>query len=96
MKISRTCLLGAMAGLMVAGYCAAQEPALSTPVDQVSYLIGDFAYASTMLDGALAQGQFLNELKSLSADPRFADFTLRPEFKKYEPMMKGACAKATI
>ena len=63
---------------------------------QVSYLIGDFAYASTMLDGALAQGQFLNELKSLSADPRFADFTLRPEFKKYEPMMKGACAKATI
>ena len=40
MKISRTCLLGAMAGLMVAGYCAAQEPALTTPVDQVSYLIG--------------------------------------------------------
>ncbi len=40
MKISRTYLLGAMAGLMVAGYCAAQEPALSTPVDQVSYLIG--------------------------------------------------------
>jgi FKBP-type peptidyl-prolyl cis-trans isomerase len=40
MKISRTCLMGAMAGLMVAGYCVAEEPALSTPVDQVSYLIG--------------------------------------------------------
>jgi FKBP-type peptidyl-prolyl cis-trans isomerase len=45
MKISRMCSLGAMAGLLVAASCAAeeaaaQEPALATPADQVSYLIG--------------------------------------------------------
>jgi tetratricopeptide (TPR) repeat protein len=61
---------------------------------QVSYLLGDYAYASTMLDGALTQGQFVNELKSLSSDPRFADISIRPEFKKYVPMLKGTSAKA--
>jgi tetratricopeptide (TPR) repeat protein len=71
----------------------------STNVDwmlfQVNYLLGDFAYASAMLDGALTQGQFVNELKSLSTDPRFADLSLRPEFRKYVPMIKGTSAKAT-
>jgi len=43
----------------------------------------------------LTQDQFANELKSLSADPRFAGLSLRPEFRKYEPMIKGASAKAT-
>lgn len=61
---------------------------------QVNYLLGDFAYAGTMLDGALAQGQFTSELKSLAADPRYADFGNRPEFQKYEPMIKGTSAKA--
>jgi tetratricopeptide (TPR) repeat protein len=61
---------------------------------QVNYLLGDFAYASAMFDSALTQGQFVNELKSLSADPRFADLSLRPEFRNYEPMIKGASAKA--
>jgi len=63
---------------------------------QVSYLLGDFTYASAMLDGALAQDQFVSELRSLSADPRFADLCKRPEFKKYGPMIKGASAKATV
>jgi tetratricopeptide (TPR) repeat protein len=61
---------------------------------QVNYLLGDFAYASAMFDSALTQGQFVNELKSLSTDPRFAGFSLRPEFKKYEPMIKGTSAMA--
>lgn len=63
---------------------------------QVNYLLGDFAYASTMLDGALARGQFINELRSLAADPRYADFANRPEFRKYEPMIKGTSAKAAL
>jgi tetratricopeptide (TPR) repeat protein len=61
---------------------------------QVNYLLGDFAYASAMLDSALTQDQFANELKSLSADPRFAGLSQRPEFRKHEPMIKGAAAKA--
>jgi len=61
---------------------------------QVNYLLGDFAYASAMLDSALTQDQFANELKSLSTDPRFAGLSQRPEFRKQEPMIKGAAAKA--
>jgi hypothetical protein len=63
---------------------------------QVNYLLGDFAYASVALDGALAQGQFISELKTLAADPRYADFGNRPEFRKYEPMIKGTSAKAVL
>ncbi|MHB8846760.1 MAG: tetratricopeptide repeat protein [Nitrospirota bacterium] len=63
---------------------------------QVNYLLGDFAYASAMLDGALARGQFIDELKSLAADPRYADFGSRPEFRKYEPLIKGTSAKAAL
>jgi tetratricopeptide (TPR) repeat protein len=63
---------------------------------QVNYLLGDFAYASIMLDGALAQGQFINELRSLAADPRYADLANRPEFRKYEPMIKSTSAKAAL
>ena len=62
---------------------------------QVNYLLGDFAYASAMLDSALTQDQFAKELKSLSADPRFVGLSLKPEFRKYEPMIKGASAKTT-
>ncbi len=72
----------------------------STNVDwmlfQVNYLLGDFSYASAMLDGALAHGQFVNELKTLAADPRYSDISRRPEFRKYEPMIKGTSAKAAI
>jgi len=62
---------------------------------QVSYLLGDYTYASTMLDSALAQGQFVNELRSLSADPRFADLSKRPEFRKHMPIIKGTKAMAS-
>jgi len=60
---------------------------------QVNYLLGDFAYASAVLDSALSQGQFINELRSLSADPRFVDISIRPEFRKYVPLIKGASDK---
>lgn len=62
---------------------------------QVNYLLGDITYASAMLDGALAQGQFVSELRSLSADPRFADLSKRPEFKKYGPIIKGGSTKVS-
>jgi tetratricopeptide (TPR) repeat protein len=63
---------------------------------QVNYLLGDFAYAGAMLDGAVAQGQFINELGLLAADPRFADLANRPEFRKHEPMIKSTSAKAAL
>jgi len=65
---------------------------------QVNYLIGDFTYASAMLDGAMADGQFVKELRDLAADPRYADLGIRPEFRKYELLIRGTSAstKATM
>jgi hypothetical protein len=61
---------------------------------KVNYLLGNFAYASAVLGDALTQGQFVNELRSLIADPRFSDLSVRPEFRKYESLIKGTSAKA--
>jgi len=57
MKITRTWLMGAAAGLAVTAFCAAQEPATpSTPVDQVSYLIG------RQIGDSLAGDELANEI----------------------------------
>ena len=73
---------------------------LSTNLDwnlfQVSYLLGDFDYASAMLDSALSRGQFMKELKDLAADPRYADIGIRPQFRKYEPLIKGTTSLASL
>jgi len=73
---------------------------LSTNLDwnlfQVSYLLGDFEYASAMLDSALSRGQFAKDLKALASDPRYADIGIRPEFHKYEPLLKGTTSLASI
>ena len=61
---------------------------------QANYLLGDYAVASAMLDSAILHGQPLAELKDLMADPRFLGFVTRPEFRKYEPMIKGTSAMA--
>jgi tetratricopeptide (TPR) repeat protein len=73
---------------------------LSTNLDwnlfQVSYLLGDFEYASTMLDSALSRGQFMKELTDLAADPRYADIGIRPQFRKYQPLIKGMTSLASL
>jgi hypothetical protein len=61
---------------------------------QSSYLTGDYAYASAILESAITKAQFLNEFKNLVSDPRFSGMEKRPEFRKYEPMIKGTAAKA--
>ena len=63
---------------------------------QVNYLIGDYDYASAMLDSVVSRGQFVNELKSLTADPRYSDIGIRPEFRKYEPLIKGTTTLAAL
>lgn len=51
---------------------------------QASYLTGDFATASAMLDSSLSQGKTSDEVKALAAsDKRFADMHKRHELKKY-------------
>jgi tetratricopeptide (TPR) repeat protein len=62
---------------------------------QASYLLGDYAVAASMLDSAITRGQYVNELRTLVIDPRFAGLAKRPEFEKYELMLKGTSAKTT-
>jgi tetratricopeptide (TPR) repeat protein len=50
---------------------------------QANYLIGNYAYASQMLDSAMSNGRFDQELGALSADPRFRGIEKRPEFRKH-------------
>lgn len=51
---------------------------------QASYLTGDFAAASAMLDSSLSQGKTPDEVKALTvSDKRFSDMLQRSEFKKF-------------
>jgi tetratricopeptide (TPR) repeat protein len=61
---------------------------------QANYLLGDYAAASEMLDSAILQGQPMAELKSLMTDPRFLGIETRPEFRQFEPVIKGTSAMA--
>lgn len=61
---------------------------------QANYLLGDYAAASALLDSAITQGRPVTELKVLMADPRFLGLENRPEFRKYEPLIKGTSAMA--
>jgi tetratricopeptide (TPR) repeat protein len=62
---------------------------------QASYLLGDYTVASSSLDSAIIRGQYVNELRTLVTDPRFAGLVKRPDFEKFEFMLRGNSAKAT-
>lgn len=57
---------------------------------QVNYLLGNYQYAAEMLDSAVQNGKFDEELKTLSSDSRFKGMGKRPEFKKYQPRITAA------
>ena len=61
---------------------------------RVNYILGDFAYAGAVLDGAMADGQYVKEFKTLASDPLFEGMVKRPEFRKYEIMVKETTALA--
>jgi hypothetical protein len=61
---------------------------------RVSYILGDFTYAGAVLDSAMADGQYVKEFRTLSSDPLFEGIVKRPEFRKYEIMVKETTALA--
>lgn len=61
---------------------------------RVSYILGDFAYAGSVLDGAMADGQYVKEFRTLASDPLFEGMVTRPEFRKYEIIVKETTAVA--
>lgn len=56
---------------------------------KVNYILGNYKYASKMLESAFAQGQFVEELKALKTDPRFNGVEKHPEFKEYRQYFRG-------
>lgn len=61
--------------------------ARSTRVDwmlfQVNYILGNHQFAGEMLESALTNRKYEQELKALATDTRFQDIGKRPEFKKF-------------
>ena len=50
---------------------------------KVNYILRDYGYSKKMLDSAFAQGHYVEELRALKADSRFADIEKHAEFEKY-------------
>jgi tetratricopeptide (TPR) repeat protein len=50
---------------------------------QTSYLLGDYQYAGEMIESAMINGKFNEELRSFGTDERFQGIEKRPEFRKY-------------
>ncbi|MGE5174598.1 MAG: hypothetical protein ACM3MD_12300 [Betaproteobacteria bacterium] len=59
---------------------------------QTNYLLKNYQVATEMFESAVATGKFENELKALVSDPRFEGIEKRPEFRKYQDMLKVAKA----
>jgi tetratricopeptide (TPR) repeat protein len=68
----------------------ANSPRVDWMLFQTNYLLGNYQFASEMLETALKNGKFDAELKKLSSDARFNGMGKRPEFKKYEPKITAA------
>ena len=53
-------------------------------------MMKEYAAAAEFFESAVTKGTFEKELKALTSDPRFADIEKRPEFKKFEVLLKTA------
>ncbi len=59
---------------------------------QVNYLLENYRDAGEMLERALTNGRFDNELKALLSDSRFEGIERRPEFRKYRDRFQATKA----
>jgi hypothetical protein len=58
----------------------AYSPRVDWLLFKANYLLKNYQFASEMFMNAVTKGKFENEIKALSADPRFEDIAKRPEF----------------
>ncbi|OGW48080.1 MAG: hypothetical protein A2078_03800 [Nitrospirae bacterium GWC2_57_9] len=65
----------------------ANSPGVDWMLFQANYLLGNYQYASEVLDRALknGNGRFEQELRMLSSDARFQGIAKRPEFRNMIP-----------
>lgn len=55
---------------------------------QANYLQKNYAIAQEMFESAITRGTFEKEISALSDDPRFADISARPEFRKHKELLR--------
>lgn len=67
----------------------ARSPRVDWMLFQANYLLGNYAFAAEMLERALNNGTFDQELKALASDVRFQGIAKRPEFRKYRQLVKA-------
>ncbi len=68
----------------------AYSPRVDWLLFQANYLLKNYQFASDVLANALTKGDFEDEIKALSSDPRFADIGKLPEFQSLREMLKVA------
>jgi tetratricopeptide (TPR) repeat protein len=68
----------------------ASSPRVDWMLFQVNYLLGNYKAAGEMMESALTNGTFEQELKELAADGRFKGMETRPEFKTYQTRIAAA------
>jgi hypothetical protein len=66
----------------------AHSPRVDWLLFEANYLLKNYQFAREMFESAVTKGKFEDEIKELSADPRFEGIGQRPEFKGYEKLFK--------
>ena len=61
---------------------------------RVSYILGDYAYAGSVLDGAMEDGHYVKEFRALASDPLYEGMMKRPEFSKYKLLIEETTSLA--
>ena len=57
---------------------------------QATYLSGDYATSSTMLDSSFSEGKTIGDLKALiTRDPRYSELGRKNEFRKFFPLVNS-------
>lgn len=72
----------------------AYSPRIDWMLFQANYLMKEYQTAKDMFGSAVTYGKFEKELRAMASDQRFDGIDMRPEFKKYQSMLRVAMASS--
>jgi hypothetical protein len=67
----------------------AHSPRVDWMLFQANYLLKHYEFAKEMFESAVTNGNFENEIKVMTTDPRFEGIDKRPEFERYQSTLKA-------
>jgi hypothetical protein len=70
-----------------------RSPRIDWLLFQTNFLLKNYEFSRDMFVNAVTKGNFNNELRSITSDPRFAGIDKRPEFIQFHNMLKVAQIK---